>query len=258
MFHGVVKLPMDLAGPFIPQQMYKPRTTDEVLLTGPLFFYSDNPTRSGIPLKDALLSSKRLHNRHKPVFEDCSPRVSIRLKVTVSSTHVNIRSCMLQWPGYKQWSRQIPTKDPHNPSRPMTLANLAKWVARCVQRFIRERKFVPVEDGFHRWKIGDGQSDIKFEDLILVSLHHVSLGSWQPQLRLVSPNEVRPSRSTTVVPCIGNTLESRSDSEVPSSKAIDTASRHHGHRPPILQRKSSCPWMSHPVPRTRSQSPAAI
>jgi hypothetical protein len=35
-----------------------------------------------------------------------------------------------------------------------------------------------------RFKVGTGPNDVKFEDLVLVSLHHVSQGSWQPQLRL--------------------------------------------------------------------------
>ena len=47
---------------------------------------------------------------------------------------------------------------------------------------------LPMEDGAdEKWRIGDGPSDIKFEDLMLVSVHHVSLGSWQPQFRLCRP-----------------------------------------------------------------------
>jgi hypothetical protein len=33
-----------------------------------------------------------------------------------------------------------------------------------------------------QWRIG--LLDIRVDDIILVSLHHVSQGSWQPQLRL--------------------------------------------------------------------------
>lgn len=47
---------------------------------------------------------------------------------------------------------------------------------------------LPMEDGSdERWRIGDRPGDIKVEDLMLVSIHHVSLGSWQPQLRLRRP-----------------------------------------------------------------------
>jgi hypothetical protein len=55
-----------------------------------------------------------------------------------------------------------------------------------------DRKALPMEDeADQRWRIGDGPDDVKLEDLVLVSIHHVSLGSWQPQLRLVRP---RPQR----------------------------------------------------------------
>lgn len=41
----------------------------------------------------------------------------------------------------------------------------------------------PLDFGAERgWKVGP--QHIKMEDLILVSLHHVSKGSWQPQFRL--------------------------------------------------------------------------
>jgi len=51
-----------------------------------------------------------------------------------------------------------------------------------------DRKSLPLEEESDpRWRIGDGPDDIKLEDLVLVSIHHVSLGSWQPHLRLVRP-----------------------------------------------------------------------
>jgi hypothetical protein len=39
-------------------------------------------------------------------------------------------------------------------------------------------------DADPKWKVGDKPGQIRFEHLVLVSLHHVSMGSWQPQLRL--------------------------------------------------------------------------
>lgn len=35
-----------------------------------------------------------------------------------------------------------------------------------------------------RFRVGSGPNNVRLEDLILVSLHHVSQGSWQPHLRL--------------------------------------------------------------------------
>lgn len=86
------------------------------------------------------------------------------------------------------------------------MTKLCKNVAKCVQRFInvrptyfiliisglpklliQERQHCELEDGADsRWRVGDGSHHrgLKLEDLVLVSLHHVSMGSWQPQLRL--------------------------------------------------------------------------
>ncbi|KAF9462936.1 hypothetical protein BDZ94DRAFT_1282779 [Collybia nuda] len=164
-------------GPFVPQQMYRPHTNsdrrryvEEVDLEAPLYFWMENPTECGIPLIDALHSRvKHLRGREELVFEGRGPSISVRL----------------QWPGYRQWSRQIPTKDFRSPPGPITMSKLAKNVAKCVQRFIESNRNHPLEDDTDaRWKVGTRQNEIKLEDLILVSMHHVSMGSWQPHLRL--------------------------------------------------------------------------
>jgi len=163
--------------------MYKPHTNsdrrryvEEVDLDEPIYFWMENPSECGISLSDALHSRvRRLLNREQTVFEGRGPSVSIRL----------------EWPGYRQWSRQIPTKDFRTPPGPITRAKLAKNVAKCVQRFITERQNHPLEDESDaHWRVGQsgaGDNSIKLEDLILVSMHHVSMGSWQPQLRLARP-----------------------------------------------------------------------
>ena len=150
MFREALTLPREGAGPFIPQPMYKPHTTsdrkryvEEVELEAPIYFvveHSDN--QYGISLHDALHSRvKNLLNRERVVFEGRGPSVSIRLEV--SQQHRSYSSCFivshtsfLQWPGYRQWSRQIPTKDFRSPPGPITTAKLAKNVAKCVQRFM--------------------------------------------------------------------------------------------------------------------------
>lgn len=159
---------------FIPQRIYKPHTTsdikryvEEASLDPPICFWMDGPEECGISLTDCLHGrTKRLRDRDKEVFEHRGPSVSIRL----------------EWPGYRQWSRQIPTKDFKSPPRPISVTKLCKNIAKCVQRFVLERQHCELEDGTDaRWKVGG--SGIRFEDLVLVSLHHVSMGSWQPQLR---------------------------------------------------------------------------
>ncbi|KAE9402582.1 hypothetical protein BT96DRAFT_816374, partial [Gymnopus androsaceus JB14] len=94
------------------------------------------------------------------------------------------------WPGYCPWSHQIPL-DFKTPPSPITRAKLANNVARCIQRFISEAQNHLVEDESDaHWRVGQsgaGEGSIKLEDLILVSMHHVSIHSWQPQLRLTRP-----------------------------------------------------------------------
>ncbi|KAJ7257941.1 hypothetical protein B0H12DRAFT_464314 [Mycena haematopus] len=199
-FKDALALPAaGVSGPFVPQLMYKPHTNsdrrryvEEVDMEAPIHFWVENPSECGIPLSDALHSRvRRLLRRDETVFEGRGPSVSIRL----------------EWPGYRQWSRQIPTKDFRSPPGPITRAKLAKNVAKCVQRFIQvrfsptmeckpgdlyalsqERHSQPMEDDADaRWRVGPGPNQIKLEDLILVSIHHVSMGSWQPHLRLRRP-----------------------------------------------------------------------
>ncbi|KZP26607.1 hypothetical protein FIBSPDRAFT_909149 [Athelia psychrophila] len=160
--------------------MYRPHTTSDrrryvalAALSAPILFSCSSPSELGIPLDDALKSrTRRLVDRDAKVFEGCGPSVSIRL----------------EWPGMAGWSRQIPTKDFRAPPGPITRAKLAKNVAKCVHKFMQDSAGRPLEpcEGEERraeaarWRVGR----VRFEDLVLVSLHHVSQGSWQPHLRL--------------------------------------------------------------------------
>jgi len=180
-FRDAFNLPMSPgAGDFVPQQMYRPHTNsdrrryvEEVQLEQPIYFWMENPAECGIPLMDALHSRvRRLQTRDETVFAGRGPSISVRI----------------QWPGYRQWSRQIPTKDFRSPPGPITRAKLAKNVAKCVQRFIDAKKNLSLEDDTDvKWKVGTRQNEVKLDDLLLVSMHHVSMGSWQPQLRLRRP-----------------------------------------------------------------------
>ncbi|KAJ8515718.1 hypothetical protein ONZ45_g6883 [Pleurotus djamor] len=182
-------------GPMIPQIMYRPHTNsdrrryvEEVQLEAPIYFYTSTSGGDvcGISLQDALHSKvKQLHGRDETVFQQRGPSVSIRL----------------EWPGYRQWSRQIPTKDFRSPPGPITKAKLAKNVAKCVQRFIEERHNHMLEDeSAVKWRVGVNNNNrlvtnrITFDDLVLVSIHHVSMGSWQPQLRVIPRSFNAPLR----------------------------------------------------------------
>ncbi|KAM5530228.1 hypothetical protein V8D89_016116 [Ganoderma adspersum] len=163
-------------GPFIPQKTYRPHTisdrrryVDEVELEAPIMFFSNKPTGCGIPLRDALSSRfSTLEGRDDAMFQGRGPSVSIRLN----------------WPGYAPWSRQIPTRDFRSPPQPITRAKLARNVAKTVQRFIQEMENQAMEDPSEvKWRVGT--RGIRLEDLILVGLQHVSMGSWQAHVRLV-------------------------------------------------------------------------
>jgi hypothetical protein len=159
----------------VPQRTYKPHTqsdrrryVEEVNLEEPIMFYMANPDECGIPCRDALnCRFARLCGRDDQMFVQRGPSVSIRI----------------MWPGYAPWSRQIPTRDFRSPPGPITRSKLAKNVAKTVQRFIEDMKTKPLEeDADPRWKLGN--NSITLDDLELVGLQHVSMGSWQLHLRL--------------------------------------------------------------------------
>lgn len=137
-------------------------------LSAPITFYVEKPYELGIALEEILKkNSSRLIDRDDLVFEGCSRSISLRI----------------EWPGYRPWTCQLPIRDYRKTPGPITRAKLAKNLANCIRRFIQKTHRNNMEaDPNPMWRISaDG---IKFEDLILVSLNHVSQGSWQPQLRL--------------------------------------------------------------------------
>ncbi|PCH44367.1 hypothetical protein WOLCODRAFT_138962 [Wolfiporia cocos MD-104 SS10] len=162
-------------GTLVPQRTYRPHTqsdrrryVDEVELEAPIMFYMQDPEGCGIALRDALNSKfMRLVGRDDLMFGSRGPSVSIRL----------------MWPGYAPWSRQIPTRDFRSPPGPITRSKLAKNVAKTIQRFIDEMTGREMEeDADPRWRVG--KNHINLDDMILVGLQHVSMGSWQAHVRL--------------------------------------------------------------------------
>lgn len=159
----------------VPQRTYRPNTqsdrrryVEEVQLEEPIMFFVSNPDGLGISCRDALNSRFiRLRGRDDQMFINRGPSVSIRV----------------MWPGYAAWSRQIPTRDFRTPPGPITRAKLAKNVAKTVDRFINDMSTKPMEDEADpRWRVGNHH--ITIDQLELVGLQHVSMGSWQVHLRL--------------------------------------------------------------------------
>ncbi|KIJ59309.1 hypothetical protein HYDPIDRAFT_100936 [Hydnomerulius pinastri MD-312] len=165
---------------FVPQTIYQPYSQGDreryvalATLLPPIIFYSENSAEWGLPIRDLLSRQpSRLRHGGDPAFTSAGPSVSIRV----------------QWPGYAPCHKQIATRDYSTQRRPITKAKLAKLVAKCINRFMKQMRQQPMHlDADRRWKVGNGPSQIKVDDIILVSLHHVSQGSWQPQLRLSRP-----------------------------------------------------------------------
>ncbi|KIM68015.1 hypothetical protein SCLCIDRAFT_13717 [Scleroderma citrinum Foug A] len=163
---------------WVPQKVYQPYTEadrkryiTDCDLRPTIYFFSNGPHEWGIALEDALrFRLKNLQDKDDPMFEGCGPSVSIRI----------------EWPGYRPWTKQIPTMDFKTPKGPITRAKLAKNIANCIRRFVEWAEKQSMEaDADRKWRVG--RKYIKMEHLMLVSLHHVSKGSWQPQLRLRTP-----------------------------------------------------------------------
>ncbi|KDQ61577.1 hypothetical protein JAAARDRAFT_123166 [Jaapia argillacea MUCL 33604] len=157
----------------VPQKMYRPQTSsdrrryiDEVRFDPPIYFGRDQ--LHGVPLNEILNGNGQIYNGSEEVFKNCGPSISIRIN----------------WRGYEPWSKQIPTKNWKNPPGPITRQKLAKQVARRIEEFVDCMKSCEMdEEADQRWRVGS--HGISVSNLTLVSLHHVSKGSWQPQLRVI-------------------------------------------------------------------------
>ncbi|EJD07501.1 uncharacterized protein FOMMEDRAFT_73265 [Fomitiporia mediterranea MF3/22] len=175
-----------LPGPLVPQQQYTPHTAsdrrryvEQAELRPPIYFKRVEPVELGISLVDCLAQRfKRLQGYDDELLQDAGPSISIRLN----------------WEGYDPWSRQIPTRNFKVPQGPITRKVLAKNIAKTVQRFIDEhidRQLPPNSNP--AWQVGPGR--IEFNDVVLLSIHHVSRGSWQANLCLNQPLETILSKS---------------------------------------------------------------
>ncbi|THH28581.1 hypothetical protein EUX98_g5612 [Antrodiella citrinella] len=162
-------------GVVLPQRKYRPHTqsdrkryVEDADLEQPIMFFMQNPETCGIPCRDALTNKfMRLVGRDDQVFIKRGPSVSLRF----------------EWPGYAPWSRQIPTKDFKTPPQPITRSKLAKNVAKTVARLLSDLESRPLEaEADSRWRVGVGR--ITIDDLDIIGLQHVSMGSWQVHLRV--------------------------------------------------------------------------
>ncbi|KAI0676598.1 hypothetical protein C8Q78DRAFT_1073388 [Trametes maxima] len=146
-------------------QSYRRSYAEEIQLELPIPFFTTDPVGLGFPLTDAIRGwSTRLIDRDDPMFPGRGPSVSIKLNN----------------------------------------------VAKVIKRFIDECEGITLEeddndDGKTRWHVDTGCGDnegIRLEDLMLLGLQHVSMGSWQAHVRLISPKKLNVEGVSE--DCVGN------------------------------------------------------
>lgn len=157
-------------GPTVPQQLYNVGTTHAFHLTVgsgmPVVF--NVAEGAGIPLEQ-LLHRRTIH------LQAGDERIS-----DMSGDTISIR---IEWPGYPSFTKQIASKDWRKKRSPNTREMLAFKVAGAVHAFFKKHANTPCDPPNSRWRIGP--NGIRIEHLVLVSLHRVSQGSWQPKLCLI-------------------------------------------------------------------------
>ncbi|KAG1722642.1 uncharacterized protein EDB91DRAFT_1088063 [Suillus paluster] len=160
-------------GPTVPQQLYNVGTTHA-------FYFSPGSGTTvafnvaegaGIPLQQLLdRQSFHLQARDERIADMSGDTVSIRI----------------EWPGYPSFTKQIASKDWKKERSFNTRERLAMKVAGAVASFFRKHANTPCDPPNSSWRIGP--NGIRVEHVVLVSLHRVSQGSWQPKLCLLRDN----------------------------------------------------------------------
>ncbi|KAG2140648.1 hypothetical protein DEU56DRAFT_735037 [Suillus clintonianus] len=160
-------------GPTVPQQPYNVGTTNAFHFTTgngmPVVFNLAEGT--GVPLQQ-LLNRQTIHlqARDERIADMPGDTISIRI----------------EWPGYPSFTKQIASKDWKKTRSPNTRERLAVKVAGAINTFLQNNADVPCDPPNSRWRIGP--NGIRTEHLVLVSLHRMSQGSWQPKLCLLHDN----------------------------------------------------------------------
>ncbi|KAI9433275.1 hypothetical protein H4582DRAFT_2082427 [Lactarius indigo] len=153
-------------GTVVPQRMWSPhsaldrqRHVERAMLQMPIFFEGED-RRLGFSLAasaDGRCHSLRDGNHVAPLGQK-------------ASTYIRIA-----WPGYKEFKRQVPTREP---------TSFAQQIGRTVGAFLQGCELEPgcVDDRRELWKIGAG--GIQSSDIVIIGAVHVSAGSWMPIMQL--------------------------------------------------------------------------
>ncbi|KAJ3553988.1 hypothetical protein NM688_g3337 [Phlebia brevispora] len=146
-------------GIIVPQKIY---TALVPFQAQPSIAFVENG-HMGVRLENAL-------NNHFEALEDpaSTPLVTDKSRVMYR----------VLWPGYEPWSDSSHIVD--NSGLPISRARLAFSVARIVQKFMSDVRYVGSSELRPDWWV----ENVRYDALYLVELRHVSTGSWQPVLRL--------------------------------------------------------------------------
>jgi len=155
-----------IRGLIVPQQQYVSRCRNEEGALDPVIVFRTNG-KEGIYVPDALDKKySDLEGRDDPMFLNRATSVSLRF----------------EWPGYPSWSNTIKTKLWRSPRKQITLAKLATEIGKSLQKFIQEMEESRTECTESLWRLD--HDHLTVNSLLLISLSHVSQGSWQPSFKV--------------------------------------------------------------------------
>ncbi|KAI0347633.1 hypothetical protein BDW22DRAFT_4665 [Trametopsis cervina] len=149
---------------YTPPKPYAPLDTIQFRVGGTL----------GFPLSDALDIAPG--GQPRTILDDAADRPRL------SSTTPYKISLRIIWPGYDMWDgdvRIVTGNIPH--ATPITRAKLAHNVAKRVKMCLEGLSTEASEDPRPDWNV----KRYSIEQLVLLELRHVSVGSWQPVLAVV-------------------------------------------------------------------------
>jgi len=161
-------------GTVVPQRRWMPvdevdvrRHVQGAVLQLPVFFVNRNGG-IGFPLLDILRGCDR-------DLLNANDFATLGGKTT---THIRIN-----WRGYRDWKRQIATRDETHARNPITVGRFMKHVGTSVDNFFRECMSNGVVSTDRRWEIGMN-GGITPAHVKVIGVIHVSAGSWMPILQL--------------------------------------------------------------------------
>jgi len=158
-------------GTVVPQRRWTPadevdirRHVEEATLQLPVFFVNRHGG-VGFLLTDILQGHDHdLYNR--------DDQASLGGRAT---THIRIN-----WPGYRDWKRQIPTRDETYARNPITLSRFMKHVGTSVNKFMNQcMTNAGADPGWCIGPQGFTQHHVK-----VIGAVHVSAGTWMPIIQL--------------------------------------------------------------------------